>query len=57
MGCCTADNVNSLYSYPGFVDVEGALELIPPGWESIPGFLKRFKNVAMIPKSYMHNIS
>jgi hypothetical protein len=29
---------------PGFVNVYGAPESIPPDWESIPGPLKRFTN-------------
>ncbi len=29
---------------PVFVNVYGAQESILPGWESIPGFLKRFAN-------------
>ncbi len=29
---------------PVFVNVYGAQESIPPGWESIPGPLKRFPN-------------
>ena len=29
---------------PVLVDVNGAQESIPPGWESIPGLLKRFTN-------------
>jgi hypothetical protein len=29
---------------PVFVNVYGAPESIPPGWESIPGLLKRFTN-------------
>ncbi len=30
--------------YSTVVDVYGAQESIPPGWESIPGLLKRFTN-------------
>jgi hypothetical protein len=29
---------------PVVVNVYGAQESIPPGWESIPGLLKRFTN-------------
>ncbi len=29
---------------PVFVNIYGAQESIPPGWESIPGLLKRFSN-------------
>ncbi len=31
---------------PVFVNVYGNQESIPPGWESIPGLLKRFTNAA-----------
>ncbi len=32
------------FSEPVLVNVYGAQESIPPGWESIPGFLKKFTN-------------
>jgi hypothetical protein len=37
-------------SEPVFVNVNGVQESIPPGWESIPGLLKRFSN-----KDSVHN--
>jgi hypothetical protein len=43
-------------SEPVFVNILGAQEsipkeLIPPGWESIPGLLKRFKYSGSVPFS------
>ncbi len=35
-----------------FVNVKGVQESIPPGWESIPGLLKRFKRQAQFAPSF-----
>jgi hypothetical protein len=44
------ENERVLYSFPGpvFVNVYGA-QSIPPGWESIPGLLKRLTNTDSVP--------
>jgi hypothetical protein len=36
---------------PIFVNVSGAQESIPPGWESIPGLLKRLTNSGLRKRS------
>jgi hypothetical protein len=38
---------------PVFVNVYGAQELIPPGWELIPGLHKRFTNTGSVERELL----